>query len=140
VDNSEFRKTGHHLVDLIANYIDGVENKSLFPEVEPKYLKNIFDEPIPEGPQPVEKVMEELEEKLLPYCTHVNHPGYFGLITPTPNPIGILGDFLASALNQNLGAYSIGPSSVAMERRTIQWLCSLAGYDDNAGGNLTSGG
>jgi aromatic-L-amino-acid decarboxylase len=84
--------------------------------------------------------MEELKEKLLPYCTHVSHPGYFGLITPTPNPVGILGDFLASALNQNLGAYTIGPSAVAMERRTVRWLCGLAGYGEKAGGNLTSGG
>jgi glutamate/tyrosine decarboxylase-like PLP-dependent enzyme len=27
-----------------------------------------------------------------------------------------------------------------MERRTVRWLTDLAGYDENAGGNLTSGG
>jgi len=27
-----------------------------------------------------------------------------------------------------------------MERRTVRWLADLAGYDDKAGGNLTSGG
>jgi aromatic-L-amino-acid decarboxylase len=140
VENNEFRETGHSLVDLIADYLNDVENKSLFPDVEPGHLTRIFDEPVPEKPSTTGKIMEELKEKLLPYCTHVNHPGYFGLITPTPNPVGILGDLLASALNQNLGAYSVGPSSVAMERRTIQWLCSLAGYNEKAGGNLTSGG
>jgi aromatic-L-amino-acid decarboxylase len=63
-----------------------------------------------------------------------------GLITPSPNPAGILGDLLASALNQNLGAYSIGPSATAMELRVIRWLNDLIGYDEKAGGNLTSGG
>ncbi|MEJ7673379.1 MAG: aminotransferase class I/II-fold pyridoxal phosphate-dependent enzyme [Chitinophagaceae bacterium] len=76
----------------------------------------------------------------MPYCTHVNHPGYMGLITPSPNPAGILGDLLAAALNQNLGAYSIGPSATAMELRVIRWLNDLIGYDEKAGGNLTSGG
>jgi aromatic-L-amino-acid decarboxylase len=81
-----------------------------------------------------------LEEKLMPYCTDVNHPGYMGLITPSPNPAGILGDLLAAAINQNLGVYTIGPSAVSMELRVIRWLNDLIGYDQNAGGNLTSGG
>ena len=63
-----------------------------------------------------------------------------GLITPSPNPAGVVADFICSALNQNLGAYSIGPSAVAMERRTVRWLTDLAGYGPEAGGNLTSGG
>ena len=63
-----------------------------------------------------------------------------GLITPSPNPIGIIGDFICSALNQNIGTYTIGPSAVAMERRTVRWLTDLAGYGEAAGGNLTSGG
>jgi glutamate/tyrosine decarboxylase-like PLP-dependent enzyme len=85
-------------------------------------------------------VVEELKEKLFPYVAQVNHPGYFGYITPSPTPVGILGDLIASALNQNLGLYSIAPSAVAMERRTVRWLADLVGYGDAAGGNLTSGG
>lgn len=54
--------------------------------------------------------------------------------------MGIVADFICSALNQNVGAYSIGPSAVAMERRAVRWLSDLCGYDENAGGNLTSGG
>ena len=85
-------------------------------------------------------VLAEVETRLLPYCTHVGHPGYMGLITPSPNPIGVIADFICSAINQNLGAYSIGPAAVEIERRVIRWLTDLCGYDQNAGGNLTSGG
>jgi glutamate/tyrosine decarboxylase-like PLP-dependent enzyme len=63
-----------------------------------------------------------------------------GLITPSPSPVGVIADFICSALNQNLGAYSIGPAAVSMERRTVRWLTDLAGYGAGAGGNLTSGG
>jgi glutamate/tyrosine decarboxylase-like PLP-dependent enzyme len=88
----------------------------------------------------VEKVLQELEEKVLSNCTNVGHPGYMGLITPSPNPVGIIADFICSALNQNIGAYTIGPAAVAMERRTVRCLTDLVGYNENAGGNLTSGG
>jgi glutamate/tyrosine decarboxylase-like PLP-dependent enzyme len=140
MDPAEFRAAGHRLIEEIADYLASVEERPVFPKVEPAALRRLFDEPLPQEPRPLDAVLDELGEKLLPYCTHVSHPGYFGLITPTPTPAGILADLLASALNQNVGGYAIGPSAVALERRTVRWLTDLVGYDDRAGGNLTSGG
>lgn len=140
MDAREFATLGHQLVDRLTDYFEHLEEKPVFPTVEPQALTRLFDEPLPQRSMPPESVLAEIEEKLLPYCTHVGHPGYMGLITPSPNPIGVLGDFLCSALNQNLGTYSIGPAAVAMERRTLRWLTDLVGYGPAAGGNLTSGG
>jgi glutamate/tyrosine decarboxylase-like PLP-dependent enzyme len=136
----EFRQTGHYLIDYITDYFHSVADKPLFPNVEPSFLYDLFDEAIPASGQPLAQLQKVIEEKLMPYVTHVNHPGYMGLITPSPNPAGILADLLASALNQNLGAYTIGPAAVAVELRVIRWLTDLIGYDEKAGGNLTSGG
>lgn len=136
----EFRSAGHNLVDFIANYLQNISNRPLFNPVEPSVLYDLFDEKIPDDPKSLPDIQRLLEKKLLPYCTHVNHPGYMGLITPSPNPAGILSEFLVAALNQNLGAYSIGPSATTMELRVIRWLNDLIGYDERAGGNLTSGG
>lgn len=137
---SEFRQIGHHVVDLLAEYFEHIEEKPVFPDVEPRLLTQLFDEPLPSQGEPADQVLAEVEQKLLPYCTHVGHPGYMGLITPSPNPVGVVGDFLCSALNQNIGTYSIGPAAVAMERRVVRWLTDLCGYGPAAGGNLTSGG
>src|SRR5258706_1291828 len=136
----EFRSAGHNLVDYITDYLQNVSGKQLFNSVEPALLYDLFDEKIPDDPKSLADIQKLLEKKLLPYCTHVNHPGYMGLITPSPNPAGILSEFMVAALNQNLGAYSIGPSATTMELRVIRWLNDLIGYDEKAGGNLTSGG
>lgn len=140
MDVGEFRTVGHRVVDLLAEYLEGIEEKPVFPNADPKMIAQLFHEALPEKPEAFEDVLNELEQKLLPYCTHVGHPGYMGLITPSPNPVGVLGDFICSALNQNLGVYSIGPSAVAMERQVVGWLTDLVGFGKNAGGNLTSGG
>jgi aromatic-L-amino-acid decarboxylase len=140
VNPNEFRDVGHHVVDLLAEYLEHIEERRVFPDVEPRMLAELFAEPLPQDSHPAEEVLGELEEKLFPYCTNVGHPGYMGLITPSPNPVGIIADFICSALNQNIGAYTIGPAAVAMERRTVRWLTDLAGYGEEAGGNLTSGG
>ncbi len=140
MDPKEFRDKGHQVVDLLADYLDQIETKRVFPDVPPRTVNQLFNEPLPVEPSSADDVLGELKDKLLPYCTNVGHPGYMGLITPSPNPVGIVADFICSALNQNVGAYSIGPSAVAMERRVVRWLTDLCGYDENAGGNLTSGG
>src|ERR1700757_3137152 len=140
MDPREFRAIGHQVVDLLASYFEQIEQKPVFPNVEPAVLNRLFDEPLPETSSSAESVLAEIQDKHLPYCTHVGHPGYMGLITPSPNPTGVMADFICSALNQNIGAYSIGPAAVAMERRVVRWLTDLAGYSVVAGGNLTSGG
>src|ERR1700751_4867819 len=140
MDANEFRDLGHEVVELLFDYLDHIEEKRVFPDVEPCTLHAFFSQSLPENPSPPQDVLAELEQKLLPYCTHVGHPGYMGLITPSPNPIGVIADFICSAINQNVGAYSIGPSAVALERRVVRWLTDLCGYDAKAGGNRTSGG
>ncbi len=140
MDRKEFRDMGHQVVDLMADYFDHIEEKRVFPDVEPGVVNRLFTEPLPQDQSSADSVLGELKNKMLPYCTNVGHPGYMGLITPSPNPVGVIGDFICSAINQNVGAYSIGPSAVAMERRVVRWLTDLGGYGESAGGNLTSGG
>lgn len=140
MERNEFRNSGHKIVDLLADYLENIENKRVFPDVQPRTLNQLFAEALPENPSSPDAIFSELEEKLFPYCTNVGHPGYMGLITPSPTPVGALADFICSTLNQNVGAYSIGPSSVAMERRVVHWLTDLCGYGEVASGNLTSGG
>ena len=140
MDSQEFRDLGHQVVDLLSDYLGNIEHKRVFPDIEPREVNQLFSESLPDDAAPPEAVLREVEDKLLPNCTNVGHPGYMGLITPSPNPVGVIADFICSALNQNIGAYSIGPAAVAMERRVVRWLTDLCGYDQNGGGNLTSGG
>jgi glutamate/tyrosine decarboxylase-like PLP-dependent enzyme len=140
MDAKEFREIGHQVVDRMAEYLAHIDERRVFPDVEPQTVKALFRDPLPQEPESPQALLSEIETKLLPYCTHVGHPGYMGLITPSPNPMGVIADFIGSALNQNLGTYSIGPSAIEMERQVVRWLTDLCGYDAQAGGNLTSGG
>lgn len=140
MDLDEFRAAGHRAVDAIAEYLAGIEDRRLFPEATPREIEALFDAALPVEGRPLDELLEDLDRKLVPNCTHVGHPGYLGLITPSPAPAGVIADLLASALNQNVGAYSIGPAAVSLERRVVRWLCDLVGFGPASGGHLTSGG
>src|SRR5262249_11473466 len=68
------------------------------------------------------------------------HPRFFGYITAPPAPIGILGDFLAAAVNPNVGAWTLSPAATEIESQTVGWIASLIGYPVDCGGLLVSGG
>jgi aromatic-L-amino-acid decarboxylase len=97
MDPKEFRDSGHQVVDLLARYLEGIEQKRVFPDAQPRMINQLFDEPLPQQASAPEAVLQEIEAKLLPYCTNVGHPGYMGLITPSPSPAGAIADFIASA-------------------------------------------
>jgi aromatic-L-amino-acid decarboxylase len=140
VDVDEFRDAGHRLVDRLAARFEEAGRAAVLPAADPADLSRRFAGALPREPSPMREVLEALERDLFPFCTQLSSPGYLGLITPSPLPIGALGDLVASAINQNIGAWSIGPSATALERQVVRWLAELVGYGPGAGGNLVSGG
>ena len=68
------------------------------------------------------------------------HPRFFGYVTAPPAPIGVLGDFLAAALNANVGAWTLSPAATEIESQTVRWIAELIGYPVDCGGLLVSGG
>jgi glutamate/tyrosine decarboxylase-like PLP-dependent enzyme len=69
-----------------------------------------------------------------------SHPRFWGYITASAAPIGILGDLLASAVNQNTGAWFLSPMASEIEAQTVRWIAELLGYPTTCGGLLLSGG
>lgn len=67
------------------------------------------------------------------YC-NVAHPLYFGYISPRAHPAAVLGDLLASGLNQTPGAWRAGPAATVIEVETLGWVCELLGYPQAASG------
>src|SRR4029077_17900915 len=60
--------------------------------------------------------------------------------TAPPAPIGILGDFLAAAVNPNVGAWILSPAATEIESQPVRWIAELIGYPVDCGGLLVSGG
>src|SRR5205823_12317375 len=57
-----------------------------------------------------------------------------------PAPIGVLGDFVASARNPNMGAWTLSPAATEIEAQTVRWIAELIGFPIGCGGLLVSGG
>ena len=85
-------------------------------------------------------LLERTAQLLFDHSLFNGHPRFFGYITAPPAPIGILGDFLAAAVNPNVGAWTLSPAATEIESQTVRWIAALIGYPVDCGGLLVSGG
>ena len=99
-----------------------------------------FPGPLPESGMDPGPLLERTAALLFGHSLFNAHPRFFGYITAPPAPIGILGDFLAAAVNPNVGAWTLSPAATEIESQTVRWIAELIGYPVECGGLLVSGG
>ena len=140
----DFRRLGHRLVDQIA---DGL---ALIPEGPVKRDENgavvraalRADRGLPESGSDPDRLLDGAARLLFGHSLFNGHPRFFGYITSSPAPIGVLGDFLASAVNQNCGSWTLAPMASEIEAQTVRWIAEFIGFpvDEAPAGLLVSGG
>lgn len=141
-DAQTFRDIGHHLVDQIAGLLASIPARPVTRDESPSDVRRALDlsGPLPEAGTAPGPLLETTARLLFDHSLFNAHPRFFGYITAPPTPVGILGDFLASALNANVGGWLLGPAASEVEAQTVRWIAELIGYPPACGGLLVSGG
>jgi len=142
MDAATFRGLGHRLVDQLADALDSLPRGPVTHEESPSTVRAALDltSPLPESGMDPAALLERTARLLFEHSLFNGHPRFFGYITAAPAPIGILGDFLASAVNPNVGAWILSPAATEIESQTVRWIAELIGYPIDCGGLLVSGG
>lgn len=138
----EFAEIGHRLVDDIAALLAGMRDRPLGPGETPEQIRTHLNAsaPLPEEGTDAASLLKETTDLLTAHSVYNAHPRFFGYITAGAAPIGILGDFLASALNPNMGGWSLSPMASEIEDQAVRWIADLVGFPTGGGGILVSGG
>lgn len=136
----QHERLGRLVTAIITEYAASLDSRKVTSTAMPADLEKIFKEPFPEKGITTEEILATFTREVLPHAMQVASPRYYGQFNPTPLPIGVWSDALASALNQNAGAWRNGPTSAIIEARVLRWLCALVGYGSEAFGVLASGG
>jgi aromatic-L-amino-acid/L-tryptophan decarboxylase len=142
MDAATFRMLGHQLVDQLADCLTAVPRGPVTRGEAPSTVRAALNltGPLPESGSDPGPLLEQTARLLFDHSLFNAHPRFFGYITASPAPIGILGDFLASALNPNVGSFVLSPAATEIESQTVRWIAELIGYPSDCGGLLVSGG
>jgi aromatic-L-amino-acid decarboxylase len=136
----QHERIGRAVTAIVSEYAATLDSRKVTSEATPKELDKIFDEPLPKKGITADEILAQYRADVITHAMQVPSPRYFGQFNPTPLPIGVWADALASSLNQNAGAWRNGPTSAMIEARVLRWLCELVGYGPESFGVLASGG
>jgi glutamate/tyrosine decarboxylase-like PLP-dependent enzyme len=142
MDAEQFRTVGHALVDQIAAFLDAIPRGPVTKDRTPAAVREALglNAPLPEEGTDAAALLSSTTTQLFEHSLFNAHPRFWGYITSSPAPIGILGDFLASALNPNVGAWTLSPAASEIEAQAVRWLAELVDYPTDCGGIFVSGG
>jgi glutamate/tyrosine decarboxylase-like PLP-dependent enzyme len=136
----EHERLGRAVTKIISGYARELDGLPVISDATPSELEKIFDEPLPRSGTSAAEILARFESDVAPHAMQIPSPRYYGLFNPTPLPIAVWADALASAINQNGAAWRNSPSASVIEARVLRWLCELVGYRSESFGTLTSGG
>uniref|UniRef100_A0A8C8YSM4 Aromatic-L-amino-acid decarboxylase n=1 Tax=Prolemur simus TaxID=1328070 RepID=A0A8C8YSM4_PROSS len=66
MNSSEFRRRGKEMVDYVANYMEGIESRQVYPDVEPGYLRPLIPATAPQEPDTFEDIINDIEKIIMP--------------------------------------------------------------------------
>ena len=146
----EFREIGHVLVDQIADRLATLPDGLVTRDESPADVRRALgaEQTLPSAGTDAARLVSDATALLFDHSLFNAHPRFFGYITSSPAPIGMFGDFLAAALNQNVGAWRLSPLATEIEGQAVRWIAELIGFPAGlaraesraCGGLLVSGG
>lgn len=141
-DPESFRKNGHQLVDLLADYLTAARNDSnlrVLPWKSPEDMvakwKNDLSVPLETG-----LTLREFFRDVIENSIRLHHPKNMGHQVVPPVPMAALVELISAFLNNSMAIYEVGPFSSAIEKIVTDWLGTCLGMGEKSGGILTSGG
>ena len=136
----EFERLGARVTQLLIEAFQAERSEPVLRSTTGEELRALLDEPLPQTGSTPDSVLTQWRDHVLPYCRRNGHPRFFGYVCTTADPLGVLADAMASALNQPVTAWRSTPAATEIERLAVRWLDALVGFEGGGSGLLVSGG
>ncbi|XP_033247236.1 histidine decarboxylase isoform X2 [Drosophila miranda] len=130
MDFKEYRQRGKEMVDYIADYLENIRERRVFPDVSPGYMRQLLPESAPIEGEPWPKIFDDVERIVMPGVTHWQSPhmhAYFPALNSMPS---LLGDMLADAINCLGFTWASSPACTELEIVVMNWLGKMINLPD----------
>ena len=87
----EFRKNGHALIDMIADYRTNVESRPVRSQSEVGELLDWLPDNPPKYGEDAGDLLDEIAAKVAPAMTHWQHPSFFAYFPANADLSSVLG-------------------------------------------------
>jgi aromatic-L-amino-acid/L-tryptophan decarboxylase len=130
-------------IEAIERHFAAIRDLRVVPDVGPEQIRSHLEQRYGafEAPQPLEALVDDVQQMFERWNIQIAHPRYFGLYNPSVLPAGVAADALVAAFNPQLATWSHAQGSNEIERFTLDHLLRVIGFDPAASAaHFTSGG
>ncbi len=121
------------------SYLDGVEDRPVFPTPDALAGLSAFDEPFPPEPAGARETFSLLDSAGSPATTTSAGGRYFGFVIGGSLPAALAANVLAAAWDQNACLVTSSPVSAKVEQVALRWLVDVLGLPAGTGGGFVTG-
>ncbi|KAL6282699.1 hypothetical protein ACE6H2_013628 [Prunus campanulata] len=122
LDPEEFRRKGHLVIDFIEDYYKIIEKYLVLSQVQPGYLKTRLPESAPYDPEPIETILQDVQDHIIPGLTHWQSPNHFAYFPATISTAGFFGEMLTTGFNVVGFNWMASPAATELETIVMDWL------------------
>ena len=137
MDPASFRAAAHAAADIMADYLEGLRERPVLPQVEPGSLAPLFTAAPPESPEPIGAILADYGRLIEPNVTHWQHPRFLAYFSSAASGPGIIGEMLTAVLNSNVMLWRTSPVGTELEQVVIDWFRQALGLPQGFDGLLT---
>lgn len=130
VDVQAFLEEGRRLLDWIARYLAEPERYPVLSRARPGETTAALPKAPPREPEPLSRILADVDGLIVPGLTHWNHPGFFAYFSISASAPGILGELLTAALNVNGMLWKTSPVATELEQVSLDWLRQMLGLPE----------
>jgi glutamate/tyrosine decarboxylase-like PLP-dependent enzyme len=125
--------------DRAIRYLDGLAERRVSPDPEALARLSRFDEALPDGPDDPRRVIALLDDVGSPATTATAGPRFFGFVIGGAMPVTVAASWLATAWDQNAGAFTASPVAATLEQVAQRWLVDLFGLPQTTVAGFVTG-
>ncbi|XP_060528578.1 tyrosine decarboxylase-like [Cylas formicarius] len=131
MDLEEFRTRGKEMVDYICAYMEQLRDQRVTPDQEPGYLKRLIPDEAPFEPETWERIMDDVDTKIMPGLTHWQHPDFHAYFPSGNSYPSILADMLSNAVGCIGFSWAASPACTELETIVMDWFGKAIGLPDD---------
>ena len=134
MDWEDFRARARDAADWAADYHLTLRDRPVRAQTKPGEIIAQLPKSAPVSAEPIDAILNDLEQTIMPGMTHWQHPRFFAYFPANAAPVSVLAESYVNAIAAQCMLWQTSPAATELETRTCDWMRQAVGLPEGYSG------